>query len=126
MTGPLTGPLTVVIAMYSGLVLVSAGWMVVRHRPRPAWLQAGVWTLLAMVTVQAALAGLAVVGAHLAQPPWLFLAYVLVSLALLPLCGALGTARESTMAADLGLVVAAVALLVVQWRLVVTWRSLRG
>lgn len=126
MTGPLTGPLTVVIAMYSGLVLVSAGWTVVRRRPRPAWLQAGVWTLLAMVMVQAALAGLAVVDAHLAQPPWLFLAYVLVSLALLPLCGALGAARESTTAADLGLVVAAVALLVVQWRLVVTWRSLRG
>lgn len=114
--------LTAAVAVYTGLMAISGGVAVVRRRPRPGWLQAGVWTLLGLLVLQAVVAGISLLAGGGPARPALFVAYLVVAVALLPICGALAQSRASSTRADVGLLVAAVALLVVQWRLVVTWR----
>jgi uncharacterized iron-regulated membrane protein len=55
--------------------------------------------------------------------PGLFLAYLAVAVALLPLCGAMTTAERASTSSDVRLAVTAGVGVVVQWRLVATWRS---
>ncbi len=113
--------LTAAVAAYGGLMGVLGGVNVVRRQRRPDWLQAGVWSLLGLLLLQAVLAAAALVAGAGPARPILFVAYLVVAVGLLPICGALARGRTSSTRADVGLVIAAVALLV-EWRLVVTWR----
>lgn len=72
---------------------------------------------------QAAIAGLTIVRGGGPAKPALFLAYLAVAVALLPLCGAMTTSDRISVRSDAGLAIAAAVGLVVQWRLVATWRG---
>lgn len=121
----MTGPLVLAIALYGGLVGVLAGVVAARRVPRPRWLQAAAWMLQVLLLVQAALAGVAVADGRGPADPTLFLAYLAVAVVLLPVCAAMTTGDGPGVRTgpDVRLAVAAVAEVVVQWRLVATWRT---
>lgn len=121
----MTGPLVLAIALYGGLVGLLAGVVAARRVPRPRWLQAAAWMLQVLLLVQAVLAGVAVAGGRGPADPTLFLAYLAVAVVLLPVCAAMTTGDGPGVRTgpDVRLAVAAVAEVVVQWRLVATWRT---
>lgn len=122
----MTGPLVLAIALYGGLVGVLAGVIAARRVPRPRWVQAAAWMLQVLLLLQAAVAGLALAGGRGPADPTLFLAYLAVAVVLLPVCGAMTTGEDGPAVRtgpDVRLAVAAVAEVVVQWRLVATWRT---
>ena len=119
----MTAPLVLAIAIDSLVIAVLAVVVVARRVPRPRWLQASAWMLQLLLLVQAGLAGLAIVTGRGPAEPGLFLAYAAVAVVLLPVCGAMSTGDRVRTGQDIRLAVAAIAGLVVQWRLVATWRS---
>lgn len=119
----MTAPMVVAIAAYSLLIAVLAGVVAVRRVPRPRWLQAAAWMLQVLLLGQAALAGLALARGRGPAAPALFLAYLAVAVVLLPVCGAMSAGDRVRAGADVRLLVAALAAVVVQWRLVAIWRA---
>lgn len=119
----MTAPLVLGIVVYSLVVAVLAAVVAARRVPRPRWLQAAAWMLQVLLLAQAGLAGLAIVAGRGPAEPALFLAYLAVAIVLLPVCGAMTTGVRMSTGHDIRLAVAAVAGVVVQWRMVATWRT---
>ncbi|WP_395726892.1 hypothetical protein [Nakamurella sp.] len=119
----MTAPLVLGIAGYSLLVAVLAAVVAARRVPRPRWLQAAAWMLQVLLLAQAGLAGLAILTGRGPAEPALFLAYLAVAVVLLPVCGAMSAGDRVRTGPDVRLAMATVAGLVVQWRLVATWRT---
>jgi heme A synthase len=111
------------IVVYSAIVAILAAITVSRRIPRPRWLQAAAWTLQALVIGQAVLATITIIRGQGPARPGLFLAYLAVAVALLPVCGAMAPSDRGSSGPDVRLTVAAAIGVVVQWRLVATWRS---
>jgi hypothetical protein len=114
-----------VLATCSYLIIIGIAATVaaVRRSGRPRWLRAGAWMLQVLLVVEAVIAAVTIVRGGGPARPALFLAYLTVAVALLPLCGAMTTSDRISVRSDAGLAIAAGVGLVVQWRLVATWRG---
>ena len=101
----MTPTLVSVIMVYSAIVAVLAAVTVPRRMARPRWLQAAAWTLQALLIGQAALAAVTIVRGQGPARPGLFLAYLAVAVALLPLCGAMAPSDRGSTSHDVRLAV---------------------